>query len=190
MTMTAAELAMLHQQVGRATRYLEFGSGESTLFALSVSTIVRIDSVESSPEFVRDRLLSQLPVREAISTGRLRFHLVNIGPTVAWGRPADTRLRHLWPNYALSVFAQPHGHDVVLVDGRFRVACILSTLLNIPGHARIVVHDFWNRPWYHVVLEFLDVIERVDTLAVLAPKPGFNVPAVQSMLADYLYEPE
>lgn len=190
MTMTVAEREMLHRYMGAARRYLEFGSGESTLHALSVPGIERIDSVESSPVFVAERLMSREEVRQAVSSGRLHFQLVNIGCTGEWGRPLDTRERHLWPNYPLSIFARPGDQDLALVDGRFRVASILSVLLNTPRSTRILVHDFWNRPWYHGVLDFLDVEARADTLAVLRKRENDDREAVQLMLERFLYQPE
>jgi hypothetical protein len=31
----------------------------------------------------------------------------------------------------------------------------------------LLFHDFWNRPHYHTILPFCDVLDRIDTLAVL-----------------------
>jgi hypothetical protein len=189
MTMTQAELDLLHARIDACTGYLEFGSGASTVYAAGRPSIRRIDSVESSAEFIDQRVRPEPAVSAAEAEGRLFFHIVDIGRTVDWGSPADDQKRHLWPNYPLSIFARPSEHDLVLVDGRFRVACTLASILSTPPGSTIMIHDFWIRPEYHVVLRFLDVQARADTLAVFSRKPNLDTRQVQAMLARYQYQP-
>ena len=65
--------------------------------------------------------------------------------------------------------------DFVLVDGRFRVACALQLLLRAREKTpRILVHDFAQREYYAVLLEFFDVVEQAETAVILdrkAPVP-------------------
>lgn len=189
MTMTQAELDLLHARIDASRNFLEFGAGASTVYAAGRHSIERIDSVESSAEFIDQQVRPHAPVAEAVAAGRLVFHIIDIGATGDWGSPADARSRHLWPNYPLSVFAQPLDHDLVLIDGRFRVACTLASILSTPPGCTIMIHDFWNRPHYHVVLRFLDVQARADTLAVFSKKPGLDARRAQRLLARYQYQP-
>ena len=55
------------------------------------------------------------------------------------------------------------------MDGRFRVACILQACLKCGDRSRILVHDFFNRPAYFVVLPFLNLVCRVDTFGLFKP---------------------
>lgn len=48
MTMTKDEVDLLYQHLDSCVRYLEFGSGKSTLYAAGSPSIIKIDSVESS----------------------------------------------------------------------------------------------------------------------------------------------
>jgi hypothetical protein len=57
-----------------------------------------------------------------------------------------------------------------LIDGRFRVACCLQTLLSTKSHVKIAIHDFYIRPDYYIVLKYVKVIFCADTLVVVKPK--------------------
>jgi hypothetical protein len=81
------------------------------------------------------------------------MHHADIGPTVAWGRPADETQFRKWPGYANSVwdradFAHP---DVVLVDGRFRAACLMTVALRITRPVTLLFDDYKRRKPYHAV---------------------------------------
>jgi hypothetical protein len=188
MTMTPAELDLLHSRLAAARRYLEFGAGASTVHAAGLTTLERIDCVESSPEFIEQRVKPEPPVAAALAAGRLRFHIIDIGQTGDWGSPADDSRRHLWPNYPLGVFARPSDHDLVLVDGRFRVACALASALCTPDHAAIMIHDF-HRVEYHVLRRYLEIEKQADTLVVFRRRPGVDRRRVQRTIAEYQYLP-
>jgi hypothetical protein len=197
-TITDSELAILHSYLDGAEHYVEFGSGASTIYAASVASLKSIDCVESSPEFFDQSVRSDPGVAEAIRLGRLRVHTVDIGRTEAWGLPADRSKMELWPVYPNGVFAQKNRvHDLVLVDGRFRVACAVAAALNTPDHCIILMHDFprredypfWKPPYLHEVLTFLDLIEHRDSLAVLQKRTHLNVRKAQSAIKKFQYLP-
>ena len=60
--------------------------------------------------------------------------------------------------------------DLILVDGRFRVAAALESLPRMRSDAKLVVHDFWNCEQYQVILPFFECVDRTDTLAVFRRK--------------------
>ena len=53
-TMTGAELKVLHSYINKATHYLEFGSGSSTIYAAGRKNLKFIDSVESSKDYINE----------------------------------------------------------------------------------------------------------------------------------------
>ena len=127
-----------------AETVVEYGAGGTTLLAVK-SSAKRIISIEADPKWL-SRLRRNWRIGLAEIQGRLDLRYVNIGPVAKqWSMPADESGRHLWPAYALAPWRPATSADLVLVDGRFRVACIAQTVLNSPS-ATIVVHDFWNRP--------------------------------------------
>lgn len=190
MTMTKGELELLHLYIDSAIHYLEFGSGESTVYASKAARVKTIDSVESSQEYIDEKLKPNSDINTALSTGKLRFHTIDIGETIRWGHPKDKSKMHLWPNYSHSVFSVNRNYDLVLIDGRFRVACTLNTLLNTPDNCLIMIHDFWNRPEYHIVLKFLNTKDRIDTLGIFNMKSNINQQEVQSLIKKYQYFPD
>lgn len=190
MTMTKGELEILHSYIDSSSNYLEFGSGESTIYASKSPTIKTIDSVESSQKYIEDNLKPNADIVMALSANKLRFHIIDIGETITWGYPKDKSKKHLWPNYSLSVFSENRNYDLVLVDGRFRIACALNCILSTPDNCTIIIHDFWNRPQYHVVLRYLEVKDRVDTLGVFSKRSNIDLQKVQSLIKIFQYLPD
>jgi hypothetical protein len=189
MNMSNDEMKMLHSYIDSSNHYLEFGSGESTIYASNALMVKTIDSVESSEKYISENLKPNAAITKALSTGKLLFHIIDIGETTEWGLPINESKKHLWPNYSLSVFSRKSNHDLVLVDGRFRVACTLSCILNTPENCKIIIHDFWKRPAYHIVLKYLEIQNRFDTLGVFSKKPDIDSKDLQLLIKEYQYLP-
>jgi hypothetical protein len=187
--MTGPELALLHARIDASRHYLEFGAGASTSYACASPGPETIESVESSPEFVRERLLSDPQVVEALASRRLTLHLVDLGPTKGWGKPRGSAMWRSWPSYSSGVFSRPSRHDTILVDGRFRIACALNALLHAPDDCTILIHDFWDRPRYHVLLEFLEEVGRADTFGEFRKKAGADRDRARTLLRRHEYRP-
>lgn len=177
--MTAAEIALFEQHLRGKASLLEFGCGGSSVVA--AKHIAKIVSVDSDPAWLRN-VAAEPAMAGCYFTP---FH-ADIGPTGAWGYPVgDGRMRD-WPRYHAAIWRALSGSpDVVLVDGRFRVACLLQSLIHGRPDALLLCHDFWNRPHYQSVLRHVDVVARADTLAVLRAKPRLDGKAVLHDLFDH-----
>ena len=173
--MTDAEIGVLRECFSKATSLVEFGSGGSTLLAVRSPSLERIWSVESDPAWIVK--LRGLPdVAQAEAAGRLRFMHADIGRTGDYGTPLDESAQARWPDYHQAVWNDPAAMeaDLVLVDGRFRVACALEALARCRPHAILLFHDFWNRTPYHPVLAFTDWLGSCDSLAILRRKTSID----------------
>lgn len=178
--MTGAELVTFQRVLKGVERFLEFGAGGSTALAAR-SGVTQIVSVESDRTWL-DRLAG-LP--EMAGVAFTPFH-VDIGPIGAWGMPTNPASAPKWPGYHQAVWKTlSWAPDLVLVDGRFRVACTLATVLNCRPGTPVVIHDFWDRPQYHGVLRYLDTVERVDTLGVFRIKEGIEIRELVADLLEY-----
>lgn len=172
--MSERELNCLWAQLQSSTTYVEFGSGYSTALALA-SAAAQVHVVESDPGWIR-----RLQIREDVSIGerqgRLAFHHVDIGPVRELGAPADIRTWPSWRRYYTDIWTALGATtaDVVLVDGRFRVACALSAIRHAGPQTCIVIHDFNDRPAYHEVLQYADIVASVDTMVVVKPHASFD----------------
>ena len=188
MLMSPSEKDLLKKYTSTSKEYLEFGSGGSTFYVLKNSPSAMVISVESDAgwiEFIRKWNY----IRES-EKNRLRIHIVDIGQTGEGGVPVQMERKHSFPDYSSSVFSQinPEYIDTVLVDGRFRVACILQTILHCSQDVVILVHDFKNRFYYHAILNFLDEIEFTETLAVFKIKPDINYDKVRECYEYFKYD--
>jgi hypothetical protein len=79
--------------------------------------------------------------------------------------------------------------DLYLIDGRFRVACFLETLLHCRPDAVILFHDFAPRPNYHIVREFAREVATAATLSVFIRKPDHSRSHLLEVLDRVRYDP-
>lgn len=191
--MTEHELNLLYGELLRTTTYLEFGSGYSTRLAASMPHLQKMTVVESDDIFFQTQVGTNKAVRKAMESGCLDYHYINVGKTGAWGYPLTAERMEAWPDYSSAVFRRKPNYDLILVDGRFRVACILQACLKCGDRPRILVHDFFNRPAYFCVLPFLNLIRRVDTFGLFKPDTR-RVKRYRSLIKTYIdifqYQPE
>ncbi len=184
--MTPEEIDMLSRHLVAGVSYLEFGSGGSTIFALE-SGVRCCFSVESDPAWV-DKLRQNPVIRQAEANGRLTIDCVNIGPVMDWGMPANRSRLELWPNYFLPIFEKLGWvPEVVLIDGRFRTACGLTSLLVCPATTSILMHDFYDalsiRKNYRSLLDVADIVEQQSNLVSLRRKPNVTATSLLSRLS-------
>lgn len=158
-----------------STRYLEYGTGGSTYVAARLGVdFIAVDSDLYFLRSVRKKIQKDGFARPVGQT----YHHADIGLTGFWGYP----LRH-WNASAARLerfrrYSDPPPEcfeggllpDLVLVDGRFRVACVLKALRmlqNSRGWA-IVVDDYVGRPQYHVIADYAEIDRHVaGRIAVL-----------------------
>ena len=149
----------------KATKlYLEFGSGGSTLLAnrLGVPSVT-VESDRYYAAAVRKVLPS--PEKALILTPPM-------GITGEWGMPVFGKERK-GPRYVQAPFDefQDGFPDLIFVDGRYRVACVLESARQaIRAHrtATVLIDDYERRPHYHVLEEHLGKPERVGRGAIFS----------------------
>ncbi len=188
-SMRPREIALLTSLLRRTKYMVEFGAGGSTTLSLKLG-VSHLVSVESDEEWI-SRLLADDAAARAHEDGRLKLLRADIGPIGFLGGPGKGSEREKWPNYSRTPWAHLDSHalDLILIDGRFRVACILDSLLRIDRRTVLAVHDFWNRPAYHAVLPFLDEIDRCESLGVFRVKRELDRAAAEALLNEAAYWP-
>jgi hypothetical protein len=158
----AETVEWLQQQLKSTNCYVEFGSGGSTMLAvaLGIPTI----SVES------DRFYADTVRRALGGTTSVRIVVPRMGLTYEWGMPvffkASKGIR-----YVTAPFGDRRGDfpDLILVDGRYRVACALESARRahrLGSTARLLVDDYEGRPHYHVMDEYLGAPEPIGRAAL------------------------
>lgn len=189
--MSNNEKSFFDETIKRARHYLEFGFGGSTLRAILKSK-AKIYTVESSLEWINQ--MRKYRIIQSVENKRLYIFYINIGPTGDWGFPKSVNNQNLFETYSSAVFKKIDSSvlDLVLIDGRFRVACTLKTILSCYENTnlKIMIHDFWNREQYHVVLKYLDLFKRVDSLGIFTIKKGINLALVNHDYELYKLDPQ
>lgn len=179
MTAFAAELSfpadvadLVRTHYFQARTILEYGSGGSTILAASMPGKY-VMAVESDRTWALD-LQMQID-RAALPSAVLVWH-VDIGTTGRWGRPTNDEAWQKYHHYPLSIWSEPFFRhpDVVLIDGRFRAACLVATALHISRPVTVLFDDYVDRPAYHVVERLSVPVRTVGRMAefLLEPRPA------------------
>jgi hypothetical protein len=186
--------AYFRSQLGSTRHYLEFGCGASTILASKM--VNNLVSVESDPALLA-QVRRQLPHDDSPRAVTKLIH-ANIGWTDRWGmpafrRPTPRRVRK-WERYAKAPWryfrSLGREPDLILVNGRFRVACILQSLLSLSpaSHCQILCDDYVERTHYHAVELFADLTV-VGRMAVLRPRRALDRIQVRRLLKEHFADP-
>lgn len=143
---------LFKSEMARCLIYGEYGCGKSTLWICRNFPNVPIYSVDTSQQWA-NRVNSQC----GRVNGPVRY--VDVGPVGNWGRPKTFERRANFIKYAESLWVNDSVPDVVLIDGRFRVMCFLTSLLNCKEDTTILFDDYTDRPYYHLVEEFIKPVD-------------------------------
>lgn len=169
LTLPDREARAVGQAYAGARVILEYGSGGSTFLALRAGAEF-IMSVESDKDWA-DRLSAEL--RRTFRRERFLVHHADIGPTADWGRPARAAAHRRFHLYATEIWDHPSFRhpDVVLIDGRFRVACFLATMIRCTRPVTVLFDDYIDRDYYHWIEELAPRDELVGRMARFTVRP-------------------
>jgi len=149
--MTADNVHDAINQFSVGRKYLlEYGTGNSTIQAVENGLICF--SVETDWKYfleISEKLESYILNRKAW------IFYCDIGPVKEWGYPINDEPDQRFLRYSFFPWVQAErmaiNPDLILIDGRFRVASFLSSYQRaLPGTV-ILFDDYYTRPEYHVV---------------------------------------
>lgn len=130
--------------------YGEYGCGASTNWVLR-NTNADVISVDSSQEWI----LKVENDNGNISSERKNFTFADLGPVADWGYPIDYSKKDSFHNYTDAIWMHDRKPTTILIDGRFRVCCFLTSLKYANEGDKIIFDDYTIRPNYHCVEKFL-----------------------------------
>lgn len=184
--MTDSERELFKKYLSQANEYYEFGAGGSTVWAVERGLVAH--GIESDLKWV-------MALREKLGEN-CQTKFVDIGPTGDWGYPTSLLYADRFPHYSKAIWNYELPFDLILVDGRFRVACVLSSVEYLlakhpnPTTAYIFIHDFWNRQNnYSAVLDFLECVEQSESAGVFKIKDRLVLSEVQEAWEKYAKNP-
>ncbi len=168
LTLPEAEAAAVAAAFGKAGIVLEYGSGGSTVLAADLGCTVF--SVESDALWM-GKMLGWFAANPA--KGKVMLHHADVGPTGKWGMPRNPRAFRNFPDYALSVWDRDDFEhpDLVLIDGRFRPACLLATAFRISRPVTVLFDDYADRGNYHGIEGFAEPVAMHGRMAEFRLSP-------------------
>lgn len=206
------ETMLLKQLLRNASSYLEWGAGTSTVLALTTmhrqGVVHTIENQDGWCGVMNTRTDMRCIHACTERPSRFQLHCVRDGAQLA-GYHFDRNLsRHSVPRPFNGVVkfsgqevvpAREHGFhyvrlaadlqdtfDLILVDGRWRVACAMQAWLLANEKTTVLFHD-WGRKEYHSpTLYHFKVVDQVGQLAVLKPKHSEHAKKREVVWSDLL----
>lgn len=175
---------MFYKYLDNSKIYFEYGSGGSTYQASIRNNITKIYSVESDKEW---RNILQQNIKSNNIT--YFYNEMNVQPNT-WGRPGPNSTETQHKNYSNHIRklkkTEQENIDLILIDGRFRVASCLKCFDAINPNCLIAFDDFLNRSSYHIVLDYYDIVEKtIDNRMVILKKKPFKNSVPKNLIEKY-----
>jgi len=182
------EKELLMKIIKKSKNYLEFGTGGSTIFTL-INSNTHVTSVDTNEPWIS--FIKKYKIIKNNLSKKLDIHFIDIGPTKYWGYPVNETHKEKFPKFSSEIFniTNSEKYDTVLVDGRFRVACALQTILQCFNNKdlKILIHDYSLREGYKIVEKYLEITETAKTLFVFKIKNNINLKEVTQDYEKYKY---
>ena len=141
--------------------YFEFGSGGSTNIASYYN--VKTFSVESDVKW-----------HKKLKDNRINAKYITIDlKSENYGYPGKNTKIEDWKEYIQS-YKKEYNADIILIDGRFRIACGLDIFNKIRNDTIVLIHDYINRKYYHVLEQYYLKLETWDSLVAFIKRPNIT----------------
>ena len=159
--------------------YFEYGVGKSTNYVIE-NTKAKIVAVDSDKKWIESIDISK-------RKKDIRLNWIDLGELEDWGRPKTYSHRKNFMDYISVVWQFNNIADVILIDGRFRVACFLYCLLKSKPGSVIIFDDYTNRSYYHIVEEIIPFFDVYGRQAAFKVPKRFNNSEANKLLDKFIY---
>lgn len=150
----------------KSKTYSEYGSGFSTIYASRLDGL-EIVSVDTNLGWIEE-------LKNHVSQD-VNFIHVDLGEINRFGSPKSFKKMDNFSNYVNSIYDSNSSSDLILIDGRFRINCLLTALKMSPEGTFILFDDYKDRPHYHVVETFEKPIEFDGRQALFQVSNSYNI---------------
>lgn len=142
--MNDTEIVHLMKYISRNTDMLEVGGGTSTIFLSKF--VKRLVTVEHNKKWGSEILNTLQRTRRNNWT----IHIAE--PNFPQQHPFQPAQPGQFDRYINHLKSLEETFNVILIDGRDRVRSVEATVDKLRKGGYMIIHDFWNRPKYHSVL--------------------------------------
>lgn len=177
------ESELFENSLKTSTVYGEYGVGDSTVFALNNSK-VKIYAVDTSTQWIEN---VKNRVAKSQNIENLNLNYIDLGNLSNWGHPISYSNREKFVNYRESIWTYELKPDLVLIDGRFRVACFLTCLKYGNKGTKIIFDDYLEREKYHIVEIFLKPKKIVGRQALFKIDKEFDTEMLDYFISKFEY---
>lgn len=126
--------------------YFEYGVGSSTLY-VAKNFSCTISGVDTDKKWINEVNFK--------SNRRIELEHIDLGEVGNWGTPISYENWKIFTRYISPKKLNIVEADMVLVDGRFRVACFLNVLKVCKSGTKVIFDDYPKRKHYHIVERFI-----------------------------------
>lgn len=170
---------------------LEYGSGGSTFLALESNPNTVVYCCETDKRWL-DNINDH--ANNLKISNRLHSIHIDVGPTKEWGFPLiKNNINHVRLQKFVTSSVTPWKilkkekvqPDTVFIDGRFRNACFLTTLINCKSTTKVIWDDYGDRPYYHIFENIVKPTQMIGRTAIFDLKPTRR--KLNDLLNEYIY---
>ena len=172
---------LFKKHIKTTKKYGEFGLGKTTNWVLK-NTNCSVIAVDSSKEWIQ---VVKKNISNSKNLERVNFKWFDLGEIGDWGTPLSYEKYDNISKYINSIWTSDCHPDLVLIDGRFRVACFLNTLLKSEIGTKIIFDDYTNRKHYHIVEKFLQPVEIYKRQALFIKTKNLEIDLIKHFYSKF-----
>ena len=180
------EIELFGKYLLKSSNYIEFGAGGSTIYALE-KNIKNIYSIETDISWI-NKLKKFKLIQDKLNKKELTIKYLDLEckwwKHVSWRSSTEFCSKKNWSLYSKLANECTFTPDLILIDGRFRVASALESIKIMNDDTFLLIHDY-IRKQYYVVEDFFDKIEGVLTLQVFKKKKNINMEKLDKVIEKY-----
>ena len=171
------EDALFKKEIQGTQSLLEFGIGQSTVFASTMPSLKEIVSVDTSLDWIK--------IVDSITEGVSLVHL-DVGDLGEWGAPLSyEKISNYW--YGVEKVLEDYPNtELVLVDGRLRVFTFLMCMKSLSVGTRIIFDDY-DRVTYQIVETIFEPEIKNDTQALFVVTDDYNKKNLEELMNQFKY---
>ena len=153
------ELMAFLSLLTKDTIFFETGSGCSSIIAKYYAK--KTYAVEGSIKYYKIGIKNGL--RNNIIFKDLKPDILD------WSFPGKKSNMNDWKNYFQS-YKKEYNADIILIDGRFKVATAMDIFDKIRDDTIILIHEYYNRPSYFILEKYYNYVYHWGSLYAFAKK--------------------
>ena len=103
--------------------------------------------------------------------------------------PLNYERENFFNSYTDWIWQQKYKPTVVLIDGRFRVCCFLTTLINSNSGTKIIFDDYNDRDHYHYVEKYIKPTKKNNrqSLFIVPGKDQLDIDKIKKSINNFRY---